>query len=144
MKLSWCVAFAPTPTRSRLRYPLKFPRNKLVNESALFRTLIVTAVIAALLPTTVFAANWVRNPDQPSQWIDLSSRKHDDEVVRFDVSLSTDADSGVPSTAKDDLAIELLNCDSGKRVMMLPMLDNQTRHLPDLGTDDPLRRLICG
>jgi len=106
--------------------------------------MLVACFIAALLPTSLQAAQWLRNPDQPSQWIDLSSRKHDDEVVRFDVSLSTNADSGAPSTANDDLVIELLNCDNGKRVMMLPMLDNQTRHLPDLGRDDPLRRLICG
>ena len=86
----------------------------------------------------------MRNPDQPNQWIDLESRKHDDEVVRFDVSLSTDADTGNPSSAEDDLVIELLNCTSGKRVMILPMLDNATRQLPTLSHDSPLLRLICG
>ncbi len=106
--------------------------------------IVFASVVGALIPTSLWAAEWVRNPDQPNQWIDLSSRKHDDDVVRFDVSLGTDTDSGAASTATDDLAIELLNCVSGKRVMMLPMLDNQTRHLPDLGSDDPLRRLICG
>ncbi len=109
---------------------------------AVARTLTM-CLLAALVPTSVLAANWVRNPDQPSQWIDLASRKHDDEVVRFDVSLSTDADSGAPSTAQDDMVIELLNCTSGKSVMILPVLDNQTRHLRDLAQDDPLLRLIC-
>ena len=55
-----------------------------------------------------------------------------------------DSDTGQPSTSEDDLVIELLNCDSGKRVMMLPMLDNETRHLPTLSQDDPLLKLICG
>jgi len=40
--------------------------------------------------------------------------------------------------------IELLNCTSGKRVMMLPMLDDQTRQLPTLSHDDPLLKLVCG
>ena len=105
---------------------------------------IFIAVLALVVPTSAWAANWVRNPDQPSQWIDLDSRKHDDEVVRFNVSLSVDADTGTPSTAEDDLVIELLNCSSGKRVMVLPMLDNETRNLPTLSQDDPLFRLICG
>ena len=96
------------------------------------------------LPGAAVAAKWVRNPSQPSQWIDLDSRKHDDEVIRFNVSLSMDSDTGQPSTSEDDLVIELLNCDSGKRVMMLPMLDNETRHLPTLSQDDPLLKLICG
>ena len=111
---------------------------------AFFMRLVVAAVLAGLAPVAAFAAQWVRNPDQPSQWIDLDSRKHDDEVVRFLVSLSTDKDTGQPSTTDDDVVIELVNCTSGKRVMLLPMLDNQTRHLPTLDDDDPLRRLICG
>ena len=104
---------------------------------------LMMCLLPMLVPTSLWAASWVRNPDQPSQWIDLASRKNDDEVVRFDVSLSTDADSSAPSTAQDDVVIELLNCTSGKRVMILPVLDNQTRHLPDLIQDDPLRQLIC-
>jgi hypothetical protein len=107
-------------------------------------TVAVLALFCLAVPTVSWAAKWVRNPDQPNQWIDLESRKHDDEVVRFDVSLSTDADTGNPSTAEDDVVIELLNCTSGKRVMLLPMLDNETRHLPSLSQDDPLLRLICG
>ena len=98
---------------------------------------------ATVVPAAAGAAQWVRNPNQPSQWIDLLSRKPDDEVMRFDISLSTNADTGQPSTADDDIVIELLNCSSGKRVMLLPMLDNQTRQLPTLAEDDPLRRLIC-
>ena len=100
-------------------------------------------MVGLLLPTCLWAAQWARNPDQPGQWVDLSSRKHDDEVVHFNISLGTDSDSGQPSTTDDDLAVEILNCISGKRVMVMPMLGNQTRHLPDLGEDDPLRRLIC-
>lgn len=100
--------------------------------------------LAACVPTAALArkANWVPNPSAGGQWIDLDSRKNDDEVVRFDVSLSRD-DNGQPSTAQDDLVIELLNCENGTRVMILPMLDNNTRHLPTLSQDDPLRRLIC-
>ena len=109
---------------------------------AVIRTLTMS-LLTVFAPASAWAANWVRNPDQPNQWIDLASRKHDDEIVRFDVSLGTDADSGAASTAQDDVVIELLNCKSGKRVMILPVLDNQTRHLPDLIQDDPLRRLIC-
>jgi hypothetical protein len=75
---------------------------------------------------------------------DLDSRKHDEEVVRFDVSLSVNADTGQPSNDEDDLVIELLNCTSGKRAMILPMLDNETRQLPALSQDDPLLRLVCG
>ena len=97
-----------------------------------------------LVPAFAGAAEWVRNPDQPSQWIDLSSRTPDDDVIRFNVSLSTDSDTGAASTAKDDVVIELMNCTSGKRTMILPMLDNDVRHLPTLGDNDPLRRLICG
>jgi hypothetical protein len=97
-----------------------------------------------LMPAPSWAAKWVRNPIQPSQWIDLDSRKADEEVIRFDVSLSVDPDTGEPSTAEDDLVIELLNCTSGKRVMLLPMLDNQTRQLPALSPGDPLLKLICG
>jgi hypothetical protein len=107
-------------------------------------TLLAITAFGTFLSANAWAANWVRNPDQPSQWIDLDSRKHDEEVVRFDVSLSFDTDKGVPSTADDDLVIELLNCSSGKRVMLLPMLDNETRTLPALSEDNPLRRLICG
>ena len=102
------------------------------------------AVLCFATPSLASAANWVRNPDQPSQWINLDSRKHDEEVVRFDVSLSINADTGTPSTDEDDLVIELLNCTSGKRTMILPMLDNETRHLPTLSQDDPLLRLVCG
>jgi len=103
----------------------------------------VLVVAVGFGPTLAWAGQWVRNPDQPSQWIDLSSRKPDDDVTRFDVSLSMNADTGQPSTADDDLVIELLNCSSGRRVMLLPMLDSQTRQLPTLAEDDPLRRLIC-
>ncbi len=107
-------------------------------------TILAIAVFGSLTASNAWAANWVRNPDQPSQWIDLDSRKNDEEVIRFNVSLSFDTDKGEPSTAEDDLVIELLNCSSGKRVMMLPMLDNETRTLPTLSQDNPLRRLICG
>ena len=110
------------------------------------RALVISSalLLTVLVPCVATAANWVRNPDQPNQWIDLESRKPDDEVIRFDVSLSTNSDTGAPSTAKDDLVIELLNCKSGKRIMILPMLDNDTRHLPTLSDDDPLFHLICG
>jgi hypothetical protein len=101
-------------------------------------------LLAVFAPAAAWAASWVRNPDQPNQWIDLESRKPDDEVIRFTVSLSTNSDTGAPSTAADDVVIELLNCKSGKRIMILPMLDNDTRHLPTLSDDDPLFHLICG
>jgi hypothetical protein len=106
--------------------------------------IVLTSFLVATLPTTAWAAQWVRNPERPDQWIDLASRKHDDEIVRFDVSLGTDSERGTASTSPDDVAIELLNCVSGKRVLMLPMLDNQTRHLPDLPEGDALRTLVCG
>jgi hypothetical protein len=101
-------------------------------------------LLAALVPAAAQAENWVRNPEQPSQWIDLDSRKPDDEVMRFDVSLGSDGDTGAASTDTDDIVIELLNCQSGKRVMILPMLDNATRNLPTLSADSPLLQLICG
>jgi len=103
---------------------------------------VLFCALALGVPTLAQAAKWVPNPIQAGQWIDLDSRKHDDDVVRFDVSLSVD-DKGQPSTDQQDLVIELLNCDDGKRVMILPMLKNDTRHLPTLSQDDPLRRLIC-
>jgi len=105
---------------------------------------VFLALCSVGMASPVQAAKWVRNPSQPSQWIDLDSRKHDDEVVRFTVSLGVDSDTGQPSTSDDDLVIELLNCESGKRVMMLPMLDNATRHLPTLSKSDPLFQVVCG
>ncbi|MBI1211231.1 MAG: hypothetical protein GC190_07200 [Alphaproteobacteria bacterium] len=102
------------------------------------------AMICLAVPMVAQAAKWVRNPSQPGQWIDLDSRKHTEEVVSFKVSLSVDADTGQPSTADDDLVIELLNCIDGKRTMILPMLGNDTRALPTLSQDDPLMALICG
>ena len=101
------------------------------------------ALYCMAAPGFALAAKWVPNPSQPGQWIDLDSRKHDDEVIRFDVSLGVD-DNGQPSTSDDDRVIEIVNCESGKRVMVMPMLDNDTRHLPTLSQEDPLRKLICG
>jgi hypothetical protein len=95
-------------------------------------------------PGLAVAAKWVPNPSQPGQWVDLDSRKHDEEVVRFNVSMSTNADTGQPSTTDDDVVIEVLNCETGKRVMIMTMLDNDTRHLPTLSQDDPLLKLVCG
>ena len=111
------------------------------------RALRYTALLIALVTCTTStaiarAANWVPNPSAAGQWIDLDSRKSDDEVVRFNVSLSRD-DKGQPSTDEQDLVIEILNCENGNRVMVLPMLNNDTRHLPTLSQDDPLFRLIC-
>ena len=109
---------------------------------------VIALLAACLLASPSWAAKWVPNPSQSGQWIDLDSRKAadptDPEVLRFDISLSVDPDTGQPSTEEDDLVIELLNCSSGKRLMLLPMLDNQTRNLPTLSQQDPLLKLICG
>jgi hypothetical protein len=102
------------------------------------------AICLVTAPGLALAAKWVPNPSQPGQWIDLDSRKHDEEVVRFNVSLSTNSDTGQPSTSEDDVVIEVLNCESGKRVMIMTMLDNSPRTLPTLSHDDPLLRLVCG
>jgi hypothetical protein len=106
------------------------------------------AVLGMLVPAASSAAKWVANPSQAGQWIDLESRRPadptDPDVLRFDVSLAVDPDSGQPSTAEDDLVIEVVSCISGKRLMLMPMLDNQTRHLPTLPQGDPLLKLICG
>src|SRR5882757_5171150 len=98
---------------------------------------VFLALCCISVPALALGAKWVPNPSQPGQWIDLDSRKHDDEVVRFDVSLGVD-DTGQPSTSDDDRVVEIINCESGKRVMVMPMLDNDTRHLPTLSQDDPL------
>ena len=98
----------------------------------------------AAIPGLAVAAKWVPNPSQPSQWVDLDSRRHDDEVVRFNVSLSTNSDTGQPSTDDEDVVIEVLNCVSGKRVMIMTMLQNAPRTLPTLSHDDPLLKLVCG
>lgn len=107
--------------------------------------LLIASFLLANAPA--WAANWVRNPSQAGQWIDLDSRRPadptDPDVIRFDVSLATNPDSGQPSTDEDDLVIEVVSCVSGKRLMLMPMLDNQIRNLPGLSQNDPLLKLIC-